>query len=155
MIFETGERTDWDIKHYLDSNYSFLNKSAWPMCDFARDFINQWAALFPADTEFIARVKSKDDNQHNAALFELLFYAVAVKHCLVISRNPAGSKKTPDFSITLNEKTTVLAECTLAASAMETIQDRRKIASVVQMIEDFRDCPYHISIEFLPVSKNS
>src|SRR5690348_16138162 len=40
-IFDEFSRIEWDIKRYPESNYDFLNKSAWPLADLARTTINR------------------------------------------------------------------------------------------------------------------
>jgi hypothetical protein len=126
------------------------------MCSFARAFINRWAKGIDADREFISRIKSKDDKQHEAAMHELLFFAVCKNAGFDIEKNPViPNIKTPDFKIRLNELAHVYLECSLAGNAMESPEEHRKQASVMQIIEDLTDYPYLISPHFAKLSKES
>jgi hypothetical protein len=156
IVFESGARTDWEIKRYGESNYQFLDKSAWPLAEFAREFINHWAGMFPTDKEWVSMIKSKDDKQHDAAILELLMFAICRKAGLAIQKNVVTpGVKLPDFTLNPSTPMEIFMECSLAASALETSIDNRKKESVMDIIEDLTDYPFFINVDFDAISDQS
>jgi hypothetical protein len=60
--------------------------------------------------------------------------------------------KTPDFSIEASESSTVYLECSLAASAMESEEERKKKESVMQYVGKIPDYLFCIGIDFQTAS---
>lgn len=155
MIFIPQERYDWSIKNYNESSYQFLQRSPWPLVGLIREWINEWVTPFENDNDFISKFKSKSDKQHDAAGFEMLLYTLLSNSGLDIDRIARGNGKTPDFRLTTaNGKITYL-ECSLAANALESEEDRKKINSVLQYIDEIPGFPFVISVRFEAISDTS
>lgn len=156
MVFEQFDRKYWDIKTYGESNYSFLDRSAWPLASFARDFINDWALNMGGDKDLVSKLKSKHDKKHDAAVLELLYFAICKSKGLNISKNAvmAGTKM-PDFAIDFPDGQKVFVECSLSENAMETHDERRKKESVLQYVEEMKDFPFFINVHFVTTSFQS
>jgi hypothetical protein len=155
MIFSDKERKYWGIKTYDHSYHRFIDESAWPICEFAREFINKWSILLPADNELISRLKSKSDKQFNSAIFELLIFALFKKQNFDIKRNPASQIASTDFTLFIEDQKKILMECTLAASALESVEENRKKESVMRFVEELDDFPFYVSINFNRLSDHS
>lgn len=155
MIFGPQIRSNWKSKLYRQSAYEFINESAWPVCEIARSFYNEWCQQFSADNAFVSRLKSKDDKQHAAAFFELLIFALFKSASFTITTNAVlRDSKTTDFTLTYGQKE-VLLECSLAGNALEAIEEKRKKDSVLQYLEEVPSFPYYININFKKLSATS
>jgi hypothetical protein len=156
MIFLQGERTNWNIINHNESTHQFIDRSAWPMCAFARNFINEWLLKMNADAELISKVKSDNNKQHDGALAEILMYAICKGCGMTIHRiAQIPDIKTPDFEINLLGGDRVILECSLASNAMESAEDKLKKDAVIQIIEDLEDFSFGITISFDTVSNES
>lgn len=156
MIYHTDPRKDWSIKHYEESTFEFIQRSAWPITNFVRQFVNCNMAPFENDKEFVSKLSSGDDRQHEAAMFELLLFTLLSNNKMHIKRVPRKSRsKTPDFSITLQSRQELFVECTLAASAMDPKGETKKMESVMRYIEGLKNYPYFISADFRKVSDDT
>ena len=147
MIFQEYQRTDWQHKRHEQSGYKFMDTSAWPIAGIGRSIVNKWAELLPADNEFISKIKSTNDRQHDAALFELLFFAFATSHGLPIKRIPAGEKKSPDFSVNITNQPSFF-ECTLVSNALYQESVVKKVSAVNQMIDDLNGFGFFVSVNY-------
>ena len=132
MIYSDFERTDWAISQYNESTYEFIDRSAWPISGLVREFTNKFGVEFGNDKEFVSKIKSKSNQQHNAAMIELLLYNFLKSSGLSISKVKRQRHKTPDFEIRLERGGPVYLECTLAASAIESVVERNRKDSVIR-----------------------
>lgn len=155
LLFESYIRTDWDIKRFNESLFEFLERSAWPLCNLMRQFINEKTKDFESDTEFISKLRSKSDKQHKAAVLELFIYLIFKENNFSIGKIPTSVAKTPDFRLQIAEHENVFIECSLAANALEGEIERKKKGAVTEIIENMENFPFYISINFLQVSDQS
>lgn len=155
LLFEPYIRTDWEIKRYKESLFEFLERSAWPLCNLMRQFINEKTKDFESDTEFLSKLRSKSDKQHKAAILELFIYLIFKENNFSIEKIPTSVVKTPDFKLQIVEHENIFMECSLAANAMEGEIERKKKGAVTEIIENIDNFPFYIGINFLQVSDQS
>lgn len=155
MIYSEFERTNWSISQYNESTFDFIERSAWPIAGMVREFTNKFLDPFREDKEFISKLKSKSNQQHNAAMLELLLFALLKRFGLNIEKIERSIEKTPDFAISDEQGNNIYLECTLAANAMESIEERSRKESVMRFLEEIPDLPFYVSARFNSLSEQS
>jgi len=102
-VFEQGPRIDEGPPRPKESAYAYLNRSARPDAEQERARIEDWFERYPAaeGRELALRLRSRLDDQHRAALFELRLHELLLRsgHHLAIEPKLAHSWKSPDFLI--------------------------------------------------------
>jgi hypothetical protein len=154
-VFSFEERTDWTILRYRESQFEFLDRCAWPVVGLVRDWIREWIVPFEGDKEFISKFSSKSDKQHAAAVFEMLVFAIFRNCGQNIQRVERTGEKTTDFLILGTGASKTYLECSLAANAMEPEEERRKMESIIQYVEEIPDYPFYVGFEFNKLSNHS
>ncbi len=87
---------------------------------------------------------------------ELLLFAILKSANLEIKKIPPKvNVKTPDFKVAINDSQPILIECSLASNALESAEEHARKSSIIQMLEDLTDFPYHIAIDFEKISDQS
>lgn len=155
MIFPSFTRTDFDIKKRRETNYEFLNRSAWKLSELVREKVNSWGNTFEVDDEFIRMFKSKSDKQHYSAAFELLVYTLFKNSGFHLIRHPnVGTDKKPDFKASLDPMTFFM-ECTLSGNSFESLQEKNQKEAIEEIIEEIEYFPYYINVDFRKTSDQS
>lgn len=102
-VFEPGPRIDERPPIPRESIYAYLNRSARADAQRDRARIEEWFERYPVaeGRELALRLRSRLDDQHRAALFELRLHELLVQagHHLAIEPKLAHSWKSPDFLI--------------------------------------------------------
>jgi len=102
-VFEQGPRIDGRPRQPKESAYGYLNRSARPEAERERERIEDWFGRYPvAESRDLAlRLRSRLDDQHRAALFELRLHEHLIRsgHHLAIEPKLAHSWKSPDFLV--------------------------------------------------------
>jgi len=156
MIFDPNIVLTSDAKQVHESSFKFLERSAWNRCKLARNVISIWAKDMLTDSEFISQIKSKNDKQHYAAVFELIVYTFLKKLGLEVNKHPVLLKSTtPDFTAESNLLTTTYFECTLSGNSFDTLEEERRKGAVEDIIRQIHFYPYFINLDFKHLSKIS
>lgn len=156
MIFDLNIVLTSDAKQVHESSFKFLERSAWNRCRLARNIISMWAEEIVSDNEFVSQIKSKNDKQHYAAVFELIVYTFLKKLGLKVSKHPVLLKSTtPDFTAESNLLTATYFECTLSGNSFDTIEEERRKEAVENIIRQIHFYPYFINLDFKQLSKTS
>ncbi len=103
-VFTAGPRFDARPAYPKESAYAHLDRSARPEADGLRSLIEDWLGLYPAaqEPELAARLRSRREDQHRSAFFELLLHRLlsALGHDIpAIEPKLAHTSKSPDFLI--------------------------------------------------------
>ena len=100
-LFENIERTHVDDRDLGESTYSFLNRSAQPGVGRTRKLLESWFEKVDAVSrnDLQARFRSRDDQFHEGAFFELFLHELLTRLGFVIDIHPniKGGSKHPDF----------------------------------------------------------
>ncbi|HFZ1050433.1 TPA: hypothetical protein ACIJSU_006323, partial [Pseudomonas aeruginosa] len=77
MIFTAYQRTDASPKTNRESNFAFLDRSAWPEMERVRHYLEGLVGEYPQEErdELVARLKCGDDTHFKSAVFELALHA--------------------------------------------------------------------------------
>lgn len=153
MLFSEYKRTNSDHKRNNQSSFDFLDKSAWPISSFMREKLNEWILDYPFDKDFLNKIKSKDDKQHNAATFELLIYTILKKHNYKPEVHPSlNSSRKPDFKITTQEGGVCIIECSLASNSFNSYKEVKQIEVIESIVEEIDFFPYWIILHIRKIS---
>ena len=121
-LFDESERTHDGPADPGESFHAYINRSVRPEAAQARDLCNLWFADYANDApkdelgRFLQNFRSKDNNHHYAAWFELLTHQILVRLGFDVTIHPdlRGTDKHPDFKASSNG-CHVLVEATVVA----------------------------------------
>lgn len=87
-----------------ESNFSFLDRCAWPATDAVRGAVQDWFQNYPKSEqkELADRLRSEDDRNFASATFELVLHEYLTRLGMKLTPHPElpnGSAKRPDFLI--------------------------------------------------------
>lgn len=129
MLFSDIHRIDTGPRRYSESSFSFFDRTARPTFERIRQLLEQWWADFPVSeqTELRSRLRSEDDHQHYAAVFELYIHQILLRtqHRIEIHRQGVRGK-CPDFLATASDCTSFVLEATLATELSQAQQGAEK-----------------------------
>ena len=100
-LFDPYERTDSTPASNIECTFEFLNRSAWKNVVQIREVLDSWFDNYPTNhaAHLRSRFRSKSDNQHFGAFFELLVHQllIALSCSIQIESDVPSSSKHPDF----------------------------------------------------------
>lgn len=109
-LFDDGQRTRHEFARYSESDFSFLNSSAWPEAVRVRGQLEEWFGRYPAAAEdpvrerrdLRGRLRSTRDIYHAGAFFELVLHELLLKLDCRLEVHPriSVSGNRPDFLVT-------------------------------------------------------
>jgi len=148
-IFSKHIRTNNLPKIRKQSAFEFLDDSAWPIATYMRNIVSNWLEQFDYDNEFISKLKSKDNKQHYAAMFELLVYRIILNSDRGIEKHPiTKTNKLPDYKLTGKGKNEdIYIECTLSSNSFTNAKEKSKSESIEEIIDSLEYFPYWIGID--------
>lgn len=103
-VFTEGPRCDARPPYPKESAQAYLDRSADPAADRLRSLIEDWLGGYPVsqEPELAARLRSRRDDQHRSAFFELLLHRLlgSLGHrILAIEPKLPHTSKSPDFLV--------------------------------------------------------
>jgi len=103
-LFEHGPRWDGRPPHPKEPAFAYLSRSASPEADVVRSTLDDWLGAYPPQEagNLAARLRSRRDDQHLAAFFELLLHRLlqALGHRIqAVEPKLAHTWKSPDFQL--------------------------------------------------------
>jgi len=103
-LFEHGPRWDGRPPHPKEGAFAYLSRSARPEADAVRSNLDGWLDAYPSEQagNLAARLRSRRDDQHLAAFFELLLHRLlmALGHrILAVEPKLQHTWKSPDFQL--------------------------------------------------------
>jgi hypothetical protein len=104
LVFPHGPLCDSRPPYPKESAFAYLSRCARAEADAVRSAIDQWISGYPPEEaeSLAARLRSKQDDQHLAAFFEVLLHRLLVKlghRILAIEPKLAHTWKSPDFQL--------------------------------------------------------
>ena len=122
FLFDDFERTHDGPGDIGESLYAYINRSARPQAEQARVLCERWFADYKKSASidelksFVGAFRSKVDNQHYAAWFELLTHQILVRLGCSVKIHPdlSGNDNHPDFN-GLSNGSRFLVEATVVA----------------------------------------
>jgi hypothetical protein len=113
-LFSDTQRVDMDPAGYTEPHYRYLNRSARPVFKVVRELIEDWLAEYPRfhRSELVARLRTNDDLQFEAAFFELYLHHLFRRSGAKVRIHPNRGKgrKRPDFKVTMPAGSSFLVE---------------------------------------------
>jgi len=151
MLFDDSVKDHDGIARPGESEYSFLNRSAWPSAEQARQFLEQWFSEYPGSgkADLRSRFTSDDRRQHLGAFFELYCHALLRAQGMVVNLHPnlsTGSAAHPDFLVRTRDGSEFYVECTSVQEANETSRERSRALQIHRAINEL-DAPFHVYVE--------
>lgn len=101
-LFDQSVRTDHRHANRSETEFDFMNRSAWPACENIRDALELWFANYPVSHKSDLRARfRKSDHNHAAAHFELFLHQLLSRLGLSpeVHPDPEIGKGRPDFAI--------------------------------------------------------
>lgn len=156
MLFDPNIPLRNESKLYYESSFKFLERSSWNRSILMKSMLSNWIVPMLDDHEFLSQIKSENDKNHYAAIFELIVFVLLRNLDFKVNKHPVLKKKTtPDFEAINKSKHKIILECTLSGNSFETLDVEKRKAAVVAIIRDIHYYPYFINISFKEVSKTS
>ena len=134
-LFDGGERTDSGYKRRDESDFDWLNRSAWASAENARKTLESWFARFPEEKKADIRGRFRGDNrQHVGALLELgtheLLRAVGTR----VNVDPDFDGKRPDFAVTYKDAP-IVVECTVVQESDDDFNATNRIDTIKMAVD--------------------
>lgn len=132
QLFDHFERNESAYARQIEPAYNYLNRAASPEAAVLRAELESWFDRYyrPDQVELCAAFRSRDNNQHLAALLELLLHETLLRLGCVIEVHPtlARSSRHPDFLVTEPDGSQFYLEAKVAVyeSAQEAAARARK-----------------------------
>ena len=146
-LFDCSERTYMGFKSHDETQFSFLNRSAWENAADVRRTLESWFLRLPPEKrKDIQRRFREDDRQHHGALLELVTHEIlwAVGANVVVEPDLDGMA--PDFSAALNGET-VLVECTVTQESDKEFNATRRKDVVKEIVDSTETGNYFLEWE--------
>jgi len=138
-------------KELAEPSFDYLNSSVRPRCARIRDLLEQWYNHLPPEVqpELRSRFRTKDDQQHLGAFFELYLHELLSRLGFGVEFHPQIEKKGthPDFKVLQDGKPLLYLEATLAApSDTETAAGVRE-DRVYDVLSKMNSSNFHIGVK--------
>ena len=143
-LFDVFERTDARPASYSESQYVSLNRLAWRNVGLIRSVLDDWFSRDPIDhgASLRSRFRSRKDDAHKGAFFELLLHELLVRLGRGVEVEPETTTSTmgrPDFGATLGTEDIFYLEATV--SGVQSVLDYTPIENSVLDELNQLDCP--------------
>ncbi len=132
LVFDDGPHDIAGGADQLVSQFEYLNRSSRDEAARVRDLLEDLFSRYPTDAQeaLRPRLRSADDNQHLAAVFELVLHELLLRGgCQILAVEPsiAGTERSPDFLAQTEAGERFYLEATLATgrSRQQEGADRR------------------------------
>jgi hypothetical protein len=153
MLFANFERTDDSPKRITESDFAFLNRSAWAPIGVVRGVMEACLANYPIDEakDLIERIQCGDTRHFASASFELFIHEYLLRLGMVLIPHPKlsnGSAKRPDFLVECPDgrKLYLEAVCTSDDTERDSAAEARK-AVALQVLDDEHNPNFMVSID--------
>ena len=150
-IFDDFARDDPGRMYDGESMFLFLNRSSRPAVEATRLTIEDWFAAYPPDHQGSLRgsIRSKINNQHHAAYFELFLHELFRKMGFRITIHPdiPNSNHHPDFYLTSDNLSPFYVEAKLASGQSESeIAEEKLWGDVIRCIDEIESPDFYLTI---------
>jgi len=160
-LFKNVVRSDMGWRGHAESNIAYLKRSARPEAARVRDLIESWLSRYPErdNPDFITRLQSNNDIEHQAAFFELYIFTLLTSHGYEVEIHPIGdpSKTTlPDFRVSRAGVPLFFLEATSSADpTAKPLAQRRTVGRVLDAIESVESPNFFLHVEILSLGPQS
>jgi hypothetical protein len=127
------------------THFQGLNECADPEFAYARSFVEEWFQRLPdgEKRDLHARLSSKDDGQHQQALFQLYLHELLVKMRYDVQCHPEVSREVrgrPDFLALRDGGPLFYLEATTTAPAVAQTNEEKRLDAVYDALDEIA-CP--------------
>lgn len=135
-LFDSAERSNLDAAAQAEAIFPYLNRTARKPMDIVREKLESWFVDFPADgqTELRARFRSKNDEDHLSAFFELYCHALLIAQGYRAEVHPtscsAKADTRPDFLVFKSDEPIFYFEATSAHESKKEIAVKSRRAQL-------------------------
>ena len=149
-LFDKTDRTDLDVAGYAECEYPYLNRSARADIGRVRTQLESWFSRYPekhAD-ELVSRFRSKSDDQHRAALFELFMHDLLFFFFSSLEVHPSlpETPRRPEF-LAVFPQTKCYVEAKVANGlSKKQIAAKKRVNLVYDAINDMDSPDYWINV---------
>jgi hypothetical protein len=151
VLFSDIIRDDLASYRKVESLFAFVDRSAHPRMHNVRVLMEKWFAAYPARNvaEFLARIRSKDNDTFVAAFFEMYLFNLMLSRGYAVELHPAidNTPRTPDFAVSDGAKRLFFLEATSSADPLASEQDKRR-AVVEDAINTLPSPNFWLEVEF-------
>jgi hypothetical protein len=150
-LFDQIVRVERRARRQNESGFDYMNSSACPGICAIRDLLEQWFERLPdnAKADIGARLRSRDEVQHQSAWFELLWYELLRCSGYEVEVHPAvpGVTTNPDFLGKSNGVFRFYLEATLAMPPGDPGADRR-LAELHDTLDRMNSPDYFLEFQY-------
>jgi hypothetical protein len=151
-LFDNKQGNDLDCMCYMESNYSYLNRSARPELKKIRNLLEEWFKNYPdsVKTNLKSRFIDNNDSNHNSAFFELFLHELLIKLGCEVQIEPSvtGTQKRPDFLVNTPDGFQFFLEAVLATGeSIEESANRARINQVYDTLNRMKSPDFFIVIK--------
>ena len=129
-VFDETDQTDPSPAQHSEDAFTFLNRVAGPFWDRTRATMEAWFSRFPgqARTDLLARLRSRDDRQFDAAFWELYLHESLLCEGYTLTPHPElpWTTSRPDFLVEGHRAGFYLEATVTGGPASETASERRR-----------------------------
>lgn len=154
-LFDNIGRYKANFRNYSESSFDYLNKSARPEIDIVRSNIEEWFNRYQSNKkeDLYERLRSRDDLQHNAALFELFLHDLMLRLGCKIDIHPKVNTKknrSPDFLVeSPNGDCFYIEASILACKSKKEVKEQiilNQLYDYLNSQEEFKSCRFIVGI---------
>ena len=151
FLFDCYPRTDRSVGHRAETQFDFLNRSAWRCAEIGRETLETWFANLPVEKKADLRGRFRaDDGQHSGALLELVTHEILRVVTKGVQVEPDLDGKHPDFSVIYGD-TRFIIECTVAQELDEKFGSLKKERVVWDAINSVDAGTFKLIVRFVSV----
>lgn len=153
MLFSNSSRTDASPKRATESDFAFLDRSAWAPIAEVRKVVDSCIANYPESEvkELIDRIQCGDARHFASATFELFLHEYLLRLGMRLTPHPElpnASAKRPDFLVECPDGRNLYLEAVCASddTARDSAAEARK-AVALQVLDGEHDPNFMVSID--------
>lgn len=115
QLFDDINRDDTGPAKQTEPPFQYLNRSARPEFQKIRDVMEEWFSHYPSDKQAEFRQEFRNEENHQAAFFELFAHELLLKlNCTILQLHPPTNQSTtPDFQVKDASGTEFFIEATI------------------------------------------
>ncbi len=146
-LFDNFKRTDTTPAEYQEPVFNAWNRLAWKNAARIREVLEDWFSTYPPQNKhaLVSRFRSKRDDNHQGAFFELFLFQLLTRLGYTVTVNPRmPSGQTPDFVANPQSGECFCLEATV--SQPETFQDSPSEKQVLDELNRLRCPDYSLAV---------
>ena len=153
-LFDSYRRSDRSGAKLSESEFAFLNRSAWKWAGFARATLETWFADVPPDKRADIRNSLRgDDRQYASALLELTTHQILRALAQNVEVEPALDGGRPDFSAEFSGRRFIV-ECIVAQESDREFGALRREQTILDVVNLIETGPFRLVIQPQRIGEN-